>query len=255
MVKGIKIFRDFFKDYTDNYILIGGAASDEHLTEAGLTFRATKDLDIILKVEALSSKFVTRFWQFVKDGNYENRQKSTGERKYYRFYEPKNEDFPTQLELFARKPDVLDISEDSNLTPIPTEEDLSSLSAILMDDDYYNLTIKYSTEENGLRLASIETLICLKAKAFLDLQKRKNFGEQIDVRDIRKHKNDIIRLAVMLTGENRIDLPDSIASDMKSFVEIIKSEPPDYRQIGKNMGIGAINGDGLISQILQTFSL
>ncbi len=41
MVKGIDIFRDYFKNYTDNYILIGGAASDEHLSGEGLTFRAT----------------------------------------------------------------------------------------------------------------------------------------------------------------------------------------------------------------------
>ena len=48
MVKGIDIFRGFFKDFTDNYILIGGAACDEQMTDAGLSFRATKDLDIIL---------------------------------------------------------------------------------------------------------------------------------------------------------------------------------------------------------------
>ncbi len=56
MVNGIEIFRDFFKDYTDHYILIGGAACDELLTDAGLTFRATKDLDIILIMEALHSE-------------------------------------------------------------------------------------------------------------------------------------------------------------------------------------------------------
>jgi len=79
MVNGVEIFRTFFKDFTDNYILIGGAACDEHFSEAGLLFRATKDLDIILVVEALTSDFVKIFWKFVQDGHYEKKQKSMGE--------------------------------------------------------------------------------------------------------------------------------------------------------------------------------
>jgi len=58
MVNGVEIFRTFFKDFTDKYILIGGAACDEHFSEAGLLFRATKDLDIILIVETLTTDFV-----------------------------------------------------------------------------------------------------------------------------------------------------------------------------------------------------
>ena len=63
MVRGVEIFRSFFKEFTDNYILIGGAACDEHMNEAGLTFRATKDLDIILIVETLNAEFVEYFWE------------------------------------------------------------------------------------------------------------------------------------------------------------------------------------------------
>lgn len=255
MVKGIEIFRNYFKDYTDNYILMGGAACDQFLSDAGLNFRATKDLDIILVVEALRPDFVKKFWEFVKKGKYENRQKSTGERKYYRFYEPANKEYPFQLELFARKPDVLDLDEDAHLTPIPIEEDLSSLSAILMDEAYYRLTVENSVVENGLHLAGIETLLCLKAKAFLDLQNRKNKGEKIDERNIRKHKNDVIRLAVMLTGESSSKLPQSIDADMKKFIELIKSDSPDYKSIGKTTGVPDINGDEIIEQLINTFSL
>lgn len=255
MVKGVEIFRTFFKNFTDNYILIGGAACDEHLSEAGLSFRATKDLDIILIVEALSSDFVKKFWEFVKDGNYKNRQKSTGKRKYYRFYNPENEDYPYQLELFARNPDILDLAEESHLTPIPVDEDLSSLSAILMDDDYYHFTIENSKVEDQLHYANTTTLICLKAKAFLDLRTRKENSEKIDERNIRKHKNDVVRLTALLTADDSVKLPDSIKTDMQTFIKIIDSEKPDYKQIGKDMGVGAINGKELIDQIIQTFSL
>ena len=255
MVKGIDIFREFFKDHTNNYVLIGGAACDELLTEAGLTFRATKDLDIILIVEALSPEFVEKFWQFVKDGNYENKQKSTGERKYYRFYKPAKSEYPYQLELFARNPDLLDLADDSHLTPIPVDEDLLSLSAILMYEDYYNVTIEYSLVEGSLHYADTKTLICLKAKAFLDLRARKEKGEQVDERNIRKHKNDVIRLAALLTAEDELTLPGPIKTDMQDFIENLKSEPPDYKQIGKNLGIGVLNGDALIRQLIMTFSL
>jgi hypothetical protein len=70
MVRGIEIFRRYFKDFSDNYILIGGAACDEHMTETGLTFRATKDLDIVLIVEALNAEFVKHFWEFIEAGAY-----------------------------------------------------------------------------------------------------------------------------------------------------------------------------------------
>jgi hypothetical protein len=39
------------------------------------------------------------------------------------------------LELFSRQPDVLQVADGSHLTPLPVEEDASSLSAILLDND------------------------------------------------------------------------------------------------------------------------
>ncbi len=36
MVKGLEKFRKYFEDFADHYILIGGAACDEHLTGSGL---------------------------------------------------------------------------------------------------------------------------------------------------------------------------------------------------------------------------
>lgn len=255
MVKGIEIFRSFFQDFTNNYVLIGGAACDAHMTEAGLTFRATKDLDIILVVEALNTEFVKYFWAFVKAGGYEEKQKSPRERKYYRFLNPENKEYPFQLELFARNPDLLDLTYETHLTPIPVDEDLSSLSAILMNDDYYNLTIENSQVENKLHRAGIETLICLKAKAFLDLKTRKEKGDKIDAGEIKKHKNDVIRLAVLLTKDASQQLPDTIKSDMQKFAKALEIEPPDFRTIGKTMGIPNVDGRTIIDQINHTFSL
>ena len=39
---------------------------------------------------------------------------------------------------------------------------------------------------------------CQKAKAWLDLTERKNAGENVDSKNIRKHKNDVFRLTALL---------------------------------------------------------
>ncbi len=61
MVKGLNLFRDYFREYTDCYVLIGGTASHLALKEEALDFRATKDLDIILCIEALNERFLVAF--------------------------------------------------------------------------------------------------------------------------------------------------------------------------------------------------
>lgn len=104
MVRGLEIFRQHFKEFTDNYIIIGGTACDIIIDNVGLTPRATKDIDIILVIEALSPEFVAHFWEFVKQGDYEVKEKSEEDRKYYRFLKPQVEEFPFQIELFSRIP-------------------------------------------------------------------------------------------------------------------------------------------------------
>ena len=159
MVRGIEKFKEYFAGYEGNYIIIGGTACDILEENAGQPPRATRDIDIILIVEALTTDFVKRFWEFIKAGRYETRQRGNGKQEYFRFLQPQTVDFPFQIEIFARKPDVLEIAEDTRLTPIPIDEDLSSLSAILMNDDYYYYTLEHSIIEDGIRLANIESLI------------------------------------------------------------------------------------------------
>ena len=90
MVRGIQTFRQYFEAFSDNYIIIGGTACDIIISEATFTPRATKDIDIVLVVEALSDDFVRKFWQFILDGNYEKTEQNPDERKYYRFTKPAN---------------------------------------------------------------------------------------------------------------------------------------------------------------------
>ncbi len=47
MVTGLTVFRDYFADDTDKYVIIGGAACDIVFTSNDAIFRATKDLDMV----------------------------------------------------------------------------------------------------------------------------------------------------------------------------------------------------------------
>jgi hypothetical protein len=62
VVKGLDVFQKHFARYTDQYVLIGGTAATLAMEEAGLEFRATKDLDIVLHIEVLNAEFATAFW-------------------------------------------------------------------------------------------------------------------------------------------------------------------------------------------------
>jgi hypothetical protein len=80
MVKGLDRFKEHFAEYSDRYVLIGGTASSMSMEEVGVEFRGTKDLDLVLCVEAFDPQFAEVFWEFIRLGKYETRQKSTGKR-------------------------------------------------------------------------------------------------------------------------------------------------------------------------------
>ena len=228
MVRGIEKFKEYFTGYEDNYIIIGGTACDILEENAGQQPRATKDIDIILIVEALTSDFVKRFWEFIKTGQYETRQRGNGKHEYFRFLKPQMVNFPFQIEIFARKPDILEIAENTRLTPVPLDENLSSLSAILMNDSYYFFILEHSIIQDGIRLANIESLIVLKAKAYIDLTDRKIIGETIDEKNIRKHKNDVFRLATLLTPTDDFLLSNDLQKDMVIFCQNVSKSLPDF---------------------------
>ena len=167
---------------------------------------------------------------------------------------PEKTDFPFQIELFSRKPDLINLEEPAYLTPIPVEDDLSSLSAILLNDEYYNYMIEHSTLEYGIHLANTEALICLKAKAFLEISERIAKGSPEDTKQSRKHKTDVFRLAVTLTEGDLFDLPDSIKDHLQKFTDTIANDLPD-KAIFKEMGLGRIEVEKVFHQVIKNFNL
>lgn len=213
MVKGIEIFQEYFSEYTDQYVLIGGAACSVSFEEQAINFgRTTKDLDIVLIVEAQTKEFGERFWQFIKDGKYRIRSKSNGNPQFYRFEKPEDPSFPKMIELFSRTSYIL--KEEDGLTPIHIDDDVSSLSAILLNDAYYNALLEGRKIMMGVSLLKPEWIIPFKAKAWLDLRARLGAGSS----DIKKHRNDIIRIVSEMVLEKCM-LPDEVRADMETFIE------------------------------------
>jgi len=230
MVRGIETFREFFRDFKDQYVLIGGSACDLLFNEAGIDFRATKDLDLVLIAEALTPEFGKRFWAFVQEGGYQNRSRSSDTPQYYRFDKPQNKNYPAMVELFSRTEMLLD-NPSSVTTPIHISDDISSLSAILLDEDYYQLLLNGKSSVSDIVVLKPEYLIAFKAKAFLDMKERREKEDLPPNDEMQKHLKDIVRLSVMLSGNEAPNLPSQIKADMATFINQYKQNPYDPQQL------------------------
>lgn len=232
MVEGLARFRSHFADYTDQYILIGGTACTVAMESVGQTFRATADLDIVLCVEALNADFVRSFWAFIRDGQYEIQQKATGERQLYRFRKNRTAGYPKELELFSRLPDTLEYDGAGHLTPLPMNDEVSSLSAILLDDDYYTFLQAGKKIIDGVQIAGAEHLVPLKARAWLDMSERKSAENKGDTKDINKHKKDVFQLFTIVDPDFAGLVLDQVKSDLAVFLDRMKGEAVDLKALG-----------------------
>ena len=251
MVTGFTKFKERFKGFENQYVLIGGTACDLIMENEKLHFRATKDLDIVLIVEAITSEFGKQFWDYIKEAGYENKNKSTGEAQFYRFSSPKSREYPYMIEIFSRNPENISIGEDAILTPLPIDESISSLSAILLNEAYYELLKNGHIIIDGVTVLKATCLIPFKAKAWINLNERKSKGEQVDNKNIKKHKNDVFRLAQLITEDTKQKLSFEIKEDIKKFLDEMKNEDIDM----KALGLRGHNKEKMLELLYQCYGL
>lgn len=249
MVYGLDKFKEYFGDFTDQYVFIGGVACDILLRDAGASFRGTKDLDIVLVIEALSASFGKKFWKFIEDGGYVNRQKNSGKEQFYRFEKPSVDGFPIMVELFSRKTKEVILDFDSHFVPIHIDESIISLSAILLNDVYYEILINGKIVADGFSVLNIETLILFKIKAWLDLKSRKLEDVRVNGKNIKKHKNDIFRLLEHVSPSNTMKIHSSIERDVKKFLKLIQDDKPDL----KNLGIRGVSLEEMLTLLRSVY--
>jgi len=220
-------FFDFFKGYSDCYTIIGGNAASILLKQDEQKFRLTRDYDIVVLFENISNGFSQRFMEFVEKYDYSMDGFGRKEDKdYYRFV-TKNELVPKQIELFSRRPVLYDLIDPSgHKTPLHFE-DGPSLSAIVLDDDYYHILKKgiekIKLDGEIIPVLNSSYLILFKARAHLDIQKRILEGIQVQRVDKTKHFKDVCRLTT-LKPDGKYDIsivPKSVQEDLKKFIGLV----------------------------------
>ena len=75
---------------------------------------------------------------------------------------------------------------------------------------------------DGISILRPSYLLPLKAKAWLDLTNKKADGLHVDSRDIKKHKNDVLRIAAELVLEENIALQQAVKDDMQMFIDQLR---------------------------------
>lgn len=251
MVIGFDRFREAFRDFAENYIVIGGSACDWLFTSLNAQFRATKDIDLVVVAEHMSSAFAAMIWSFVNAGGYSAYERKDGKKCFYRFLNPTTAGYPFMLEFFAREPIGFPVDKKTVIVPIPVDnEDISSLSGILMDENYYSFIRSHRIEVEGVSILPAEALLLLKARAWFDLSMRKARGEFVKDKDVRKHRTDILRLQAQIVEGTVVELADPIKVEMRDFLAHYETMPLDPKAIGVPGSFG-----GAIERIKNIFGI
>lgn len=230
MVEGIESFINSFKDFGDCYTVIGGTACAILMSEANIDFRATKDIDMILILEARKEEFAKVFWEYISAGGYKKGWKNHEGMSFFRFTEPKA-GYPSMIELFSRRPDYhLEVQE--GIVPIHIDDEIQSLSEIVLNDDFYDFMMSGRQSVQGITVLGAEYLIPFKMYAWLDLKRRKAAGEHVNDRDLKKHKNDVFRLYSIIDADAIIHVEGLVKEIIREFISTIKEEPVDTKQLG-----------------------
>lgn len=224
-MEGLEKFREAFAEFPDNYVVIGGTACDIAMTGTVVRPRATHDIDMIVIAENITETFGERLWQFVREAGYrpEKRKHIEGESTKYELYRflDRKVGYPEMIELLSRHPNVLGEPKGLVIEPLPLGDDTSSMSAIIMDDDFYHFAIEHSRLTDGIRHADPVALVALKAKAYLNLVADKQNGKHVNSKDIRKHRSDVLKNLVIIE-ESLVEAPASIVGCINEFVNSLQ---------------------------------
>ena len=82
--------------------------------------------------------------------------------------------------------------------------------------------IQNSFMDNELRFASSIALICLKAKAYLNLLTEREAGKQVNSKDIKKHRNDVLKLIATMAVDEPILVSGEIFNCIQGYITNIR---------------------------------
>ena len=216
--RGLSHFQQYCKDLEDMYVVVGGFATvlllDEGLGDGH--GKATHDIDLVLLTTS-SVEMSQRIKQYVQEGKYEIQKGDKDQYHYYRFVKPETEGFAKEIELFASNENDLNLDDNQRIIPIDPEEGLYSLSAIMLDPEYFEM-IKNNVSMSAIApCTNTQATIMLKMSAFFDLRARND-------NKWKKHRQDILKLSLLLTGEERVQMTGKMMEHFESFITHLEQE-------------------------------
>jgi len=223
-----------FEKFKGQYVIIGGSAAAILLEQNSFDFRLTQDYDMVVLFEKTNDDFSKAFHDFCNDFGYvmSGRKELNGSAHYYRFTlnENMNSNLPKMIELFSKVPAGYYLEAQNGITPLHYD-DITSLSAIILDDDYYDLLRKGVLMVNGNEpILRVEYLILFKIKAHLDKMDAVSRGEKVQHADKSKHFNDILKLMIIVSEADHLPLstlPYKIRQDVLGFLELLNKMQKD----------------------------
>lgn len=259
MVHGLDVFKNYFKGFEENYVLIGGSACDLIFSSLQASFRKTSDLDIVIIIESYEEAFLNLMLQFIKSGWYKPYYSEKDGVHFYRFLDPEYKNYPSKIELFSRAPISTPILEDMKFIKISSDigDTFSYLSGILLNRDYYNFLYNGRTLINDLPVLKPYYLIPFKIKAWLNLTELKNSGVFVNSDEIDKHRKDVYRLMGILLGnesfiDGRADLTYQIRLDILNYIDIMLEI--DNKSDMRNFGIIGYSSYEVLCKLKEFYS-
>ena len=215
---GLSHFQEYCKEFDEQYVVVGGFATvmllNEELGEGH--GKATFDIDLVLLTNN-SVELAQKIKQYITDGKYDIQVGKKDQYKYYRFNNPKEENFAKEIEIFASNENELKLDDGQRILPIDPEDGLYSLSAIILDPEYFEMIKNNVNKSTVAPCTNTQATIMLKMSAFYDLKKRED-------NKWKKHRRDILKLSLLLTGEEEIKLVGRMKEDFDSFIQHLKEE-------------------------------
>ncbi len=248
MTQGIDSFTEYFKEHSNDYVVIGGLATAMIMHDLGFVARATKDIDVVI-ISKNNEAFIKSLLQYINAAGYKTKQRTDNpsKRNLFRFLDSDDRSYPEQIELFAIHDKDSAIVTDKHIIPIETPKYYKYLSAILLDTEYFNLLVAHTTEVEGLHIATPEVLIPLKAHAHLNLLEMKH-------PDAKKHLNDIVRLAAMLDDTSKITLTGVPREDFTAFITILEElDKNRIENILKGAGVNNVSKETVINILRSVY--
>jgi len=130
-------------------------------------------------------------------------------------------------------------------------EEIVSLSAIMLDGDYYEFVRSGARMIDGVPLLGATHLIPLKARAWVDLTDRRTRGERVQGGQINKHRADVVRLYQLLAPSDRAVLPPRIAQDLVAFLDRAFVDGYDPARVG----LSRTTIDEVLAALREVFGL